>query len=184
MPQFWMIWGMFVLTAAAGLFTIGYYSTFGKEQPWAADQFFSQVGAWAALFNGLGRVVWGKLSDNIGYKNVIFINFGIQALLMITFAFVGVNQVLFFIWVCLIYFCFGGNFSLYPTATTDLFGAKNLGPNYGLVFTAYGIAGVSGPLLTPVLKDAGVGPAGIFITMGIMSIVALGINYLLKPPKK
>ncbi|MHA1744446.1 MAG: L-lactate MFS transporter [Promethearchaeota archaeon] len=183
-PQFWMLWGMFALTAAAGLFTIGYYSTFGKTATtWEGDLFLSQVGAWAALFNGLGRVVWGKLSDMIGYKKVIFINFGIQAALMVTFAFTLESQALFFIWVCLIYFSFGGNFSLYPTATTDLFGAKNLGPNYGVIFTAYGIAGVTGALLAKPLGNL-FGPIGLFITMGIFSIIALVLNYLLKPVEK
>jgi OFA family oxalate/formate antiporter-like MFS transporter len=41
-------------------------------------------------------------------------------------------------------FNFGGNFALFPSATADLFGAKNLGANYGWVFTSYGIAGVVG----------------------------------------
>jgi OFA family oxalate/formate antiporter-like MFS transporter len=45
---------------------------------------------------------------------------------------------------CIVGFNFGGNFALFPSATGDLFGAKNLGANYGWVFTSYGIAGVVG----------------------------------------
>lgn len=182
LPQFWMLWLMFVLTAASGLFTIGYYKTFGSSATWADDLFLSQVGAWAALFNGLGRVVWGKLSDNFGYKKMIYGLAGIQAILMVTFALTINSKILFFIWVCLIYFCFGGNFSLYPTATTDLFGAKNLGPNYGVIFTAYGIAGVSGALLAKPLGDL-FGVWGLFITMGIFSAGSIAVAYFLKPPK-
>ena len=70
--------------------------------------------------------------------------FAVQAVLMFTFAFADASKGMFLVWVCAIYFCFGGNFSLYPTATTDNFGPKYLGPNYGIVFTAYGIAGVMG----------------------------------------
>jgi OFA family oxalate/formate antiporter-like MFS transporter len=33
---------------------------------------------------------------------------------------------------------------LFPSATADLFGAKNLGANYGWLFTSYGIAGLVG----------------------------------------
>jgi OFA family oxalate/formate antiporter-like MFS transporter len=41
-------------------------------------------------------------------------------------------------------FNYGGAFALFPAATADLFGAKNLGANYGWVFTSYGVAGVVG----------------------------------------
>ncbi|MHA1776629.1 MAG: L-lactate MFS transporter [Promethearchaeota archaeon] len=182
LPQFWILWGMFVLTAAAGLFTIGYYSTFGKDATWSSDVFLSSVGSWAALFNGLGRIVWGKLADIMGYKKVHLITFGFQSVLMLTFALSINSQVMFFIWVCLIYFCFGGNFSLYPTGTADLFGAKNLGPNYGVIFTAYGIAGVTGAVLAKPLGSA-LGPWGLFVTMGILGIIALVLNFILKPIK-
>ncbi len=183
LPQFWILWGMFVLTAASGLFTIGYYKTFGNTADWADDTFLSLVGSMAALFNGLGRVVWGKLADTFGYKKMLFGMALFQGILMITFAITIESKFAFLIWVCLIYFCFGGNFSLYPTATTDLFGPKNLGPNYGVIFTAYGIAGVSGALLAKPLGNA-FGVWGLFISMGIFSIGAIFLNKLLKPPKK
>jgi OFA family oxalate/formate antiporter-like MFS transporter len=41
-------------------------------------------------------------------------------------------------------FNYGGAFALFPSATADFFGARNLGANYGWVFTSYGIAGVVG----------------------------------------
>lgn len=174
---------MFVLTAAAGLFTIGYYSTFGGTASWTSDVFLSSVGSWAALFNGLGRIVAGKLSDVVGYKKTHLITFGFQTVLMATFALTINSKAMFFIWVCLIYFCFGGNFSIYPTGTADLFGAKNLGPNYGVIFTAYGIAGVTGALLAKLLGNL-FGPWGLFVTMAIFGVFALVLNILLKPVKK
>ncbi len=182
LPQFWMLWSMFILTAASGLFIVGYYKTFGKTATWSNDLFLSQVGAWAALFNGLGRIVWGKLSDSFGYKKILYCFAGLQTVLMVTFALTIHSQVMFFIWVCLIYFCFGGNFSLYPTATIDLFGAKNLGPNYGVIYTAYGIAGVSGALLTKPIGEI-FGVWGLFITMGVFSVGAIVIAFFLKQPK-
>ena len=180
MPQFWMLWAMFVLSAAAGLFTIGNYKAFGKEFI-DDDLFLALVGSLAALFNGLGRVVWGTLSDKIGYKNSMFAMFGLQSLLMFTFITTSGNSTMFLIWVCLIYFCFGGNFSLYPTATADNFGTKNLGSNYGVVFTAYGIAGISGALLAGTL-GAAIGFSGLFITMGVLGVVAIGVAFMVKPP--
>ncbi len=185
LPQFWMIWLMFILTAAAGLFTIGNYKTFGGNAGNASitDIFLSDVGAYAALFNGLGRIVWGSLADKLKYKKTMIIMFAFQAILMFTFSFTPVNEYMFLIWVCLIYFYFGGNFSLYPTATADTFGSKNLGSNYGIIFTAYGIAGVSGALLAGSL-GALIGPQGLFVTMGILSVLAIVVAYFLNPPTK
>jgi OFA family oxalate/formate antiporter-like MFS transporter len=48
---------------------------------------------------------------------------------------------------------FGGNFALFPSATSDYFGTKNFGMNYGWIFTAYGVAGILGPVVGGVLFD-------------------------------
>ncbi|MEE8340399.1 MAG: MFS transporter [Xanthomonadales bacterium] len=42
----------------------------------------------------------------------------------------------------------------FPAITADYFGNKEVGRNYGWVFTAYGVAGITGPLLAGVFKDA------------------------------
>lgn len=178
---FWMLWLMFVLTATAGLFVIGNYKVFGQDEIGATDVFLSDVGAWAALFNGAGRVVWGTLADKITYKKAMYGMFGFQTVLLFTLSLTASSQAMFFLWVCLIYFCFGGNFSLYPTATADTFGSKNLGPNYGIIFTAYGIAGVSGALLASTLRAA-IGFSGLFIIMAVLSIVAIVVAVFVKPP--
>ena len=38
-------------------------------------------------------------------------------------------------------FAFGGYLALLPSFTADYFGAKNVGANYGIMFTAYGLSG-------------------------------------------
>jgi MFS family permease len=88
----------------------------------------------------------------------------------------------------LIGFNFGGNFALFPAATADYFGNKNVGKNYGWVFTAYGVGGIVGPIMAGMFKDAGAAkgvdawhPA--FIIAGIACLVAAGIGLALKPPK-
>lgn len=50
-------------------------------------------------------------------------------------------------------FTFGGMLSLFPAATGDYFGIKNLGVNYGLVITAWGVGGVFGPLVGGLVRD-------------------------------
>ncbi len=69
-----------------------------------------------------------------------FINFGLAAGLIVGASLIGFN--------------YGGIFALFPAITADYFGDKQVGRNYGWVFTAYGVAGILGPLLAGVFKDS------------------------------
>jgi OFA family oxalate/formate antiporter-like MFS transporter len=109
--------------------------------------------------------------------------FTVQAILMFIYFTTNVNEVYFLIITCAIYFCFGGNFSLFPTATADLFGSKNLGPNYGLVFTAYGVAGFIGAVGVRYLVTIFGSYLILFIVMGLFSVCSAVLAFILKPPK-
>lgn len=190
LPQFWYLWLMFVLSAISGLMIIGSYASFAKSID-ASEEFiyvigtvdFVLVGSLAALFNGAGRIIWGQLADFITYKKAMFLMFITQAVLMFIYFTTNLNVIYFLILTCAIFFCFGGNFSLFPTATSDLFGTKNLGPNYGIVFTAYGIAGFIGATMVNAFVSLFGSYLILFIVMGIMSIGATILAVLIKPPK-
>lgn len=181
LPQFWMLWATFILSAISGLMVIGSYAAFIQAYS-VVD--FVLIGSLAALFNGLGRIVWGKLADLISYKKAMLLMFSTQAILLFIYFTTNVNDIYFLIMTCAIYFCFGGNFSLFPTATADLFGTKNLGPNYGMVFTAYGIAGFIGAVGVNLFVTIFGSYLLLFIVMGIMSIGATLLAYLIKPPSR
>ncbi|MHA1986348.1 MAG: L-lactate MFS transporter [Promethearchaeota archaeon] len=188
-PQFWMLWAAFALSAISGLMVIGSYSAFAKTELSPSvflyvigTSDFVLIGSLAALFNGLGRIVWGKMADILTYKKAMLIMFLTQAVLLFIYFTTNFNEVYFLILTCAIFFCFGGNFSLFPTATSDLFGSKNLGPNYGIVFTAYGIAGFVGAVGVNLLVTIFGSYLVLFIVMGIMSIGSAVLAYLIKPP--
>jgi OFA family oxalate/formate antiporter-like MFS transporter len=61
---------------------------------------------------------------------------------------------------------------------------KNLGPNYGMVFTAYGIAGFLGGAMTLPIVAAFGSYLTLFIVMGVMSLGAALLAYLIKPPSR
>lgn len=185
LPQFWMLWGMFVLSAISGLMVIGSFAAFSRSDPTyvisTAD--FVLIGSLAALFNGAGRIAWGKFADFLNYKKAMIIMFMVQAILMLIYFSTNINAIYFLIITCAIFFCFGGNFSLFPTATADLFGSKNLGENYGIVFTAYGVAGFIGAVGVNILVMVFGNYLLLFIVMGIMSIIAAALALIIKPPK-
>jgi len=189
-PQFWYLWLMFILSAISGLMVIGSYASFAKSVD-ASDNFiyvigvsdFVLIGSLAALFNGLGRIAWGKMADILNYKKAMLLMFSIQSVLMFLYFTTNIDVIYFTIITCAIYFCFGGNFSLFPTATTDLFGAKYLGANYGIVFTAYGIAGFIGATMVNTFVTLFGGYLVLFIIMGCMSVGAAILTFIIQPPK-
>jgi OFA family oxalate/formate antiporter-like MFS transporter len=95
----------------------------------------------------------------------------------------GGNQYLLYIGAAVIGFNFGGNFSLFPTMTADLFGTKNVGLNYGWVFTAYGLGGIIGPIMAGIMRDRLQNWLAAFVISGIACLVAAVIAMILKPPK-
>ncbi len=181
LPQFWMLWATFILSAMSGLMVIGSFSRF-IESYLIVD--FVLIGSLAALFNGLGRIAWGKFADTITYKKAMLVMFSIQAILMFIYFSTNDSEIYFLIITCAIYFCFGGNFSLFPTATADLFGSKNLGPNYGIVFTAYGVAGFIGAVGVNLFVSIFGSYLVLFIVMGVMSVGSAILAFAIKPPKQ
>lgn len=191
LPQFWMLWATFILSAISGLMVIGSYASFAKTVD-TGDNFiyiigtadFVLIGSLAALFNGAGRIFWGKMADLITYKKAMLLMFVIQSILMFIYFTTNIDAIYFLIITCTIYFCFGGNFSLFPTATTDLFGSKNLSSNYGVLFTAYGIAGFIGAVGVNLFVTAFGSYLILFIVMAFMSVGAAILAYVIKPPTR
>jgi MFS transporter, OFA family, oxalate/formate antiporter len=186
-PSFWATWSIFIFSGMAGLMVIGCIELFGIDalkttgiSIAACSAAAGTAMAWYAIFNGMGRIAWGKISDSIGVKKAVFFMVLIQAILMLTFFSAGRNFWMLTIYASLIGFNFGGNFALFPVMTAKLFGTKNVASNYPFVFTAYGIAGIAGPLVGGFVRNntgsflMAFIPAGIACLVGAM--IALTIN--------
>jgi MFS family permease len=204
-----MIFITFVFSALAGLMVIYCIKLFGIDAlTYAklgsldkANPDFLTTSSWAsniagtamavyAILNGLGRIIWGTLSDLLGRKLSIFLMCLLQGIIMLFLYYLGASPIGFIIAASIIGFNFGGNFALFPAATADFFGNKTVGRNYGLVFFAYGIAGIAGPQIAGLFKDAAKGattPAAWstpFIIAGIACILGAVIIMMAKAPKK
>jgi OFA family oxalate/formate antiporter-like MFS transporter len=191
LPQTYLLIGAYLLSAMCGLIVIGSFASFATSLD-SNENFlyvigtvdFVLVGSLAALFNGAGRIVWGKVADILDFRKAMIIMFLIQAFLCFIYFATNVNQIFFLLITCLIFFCFGGNLSLFPTATSDLYGKENLSSNYGLIFWGYGIAGFIGAVATNQIVTIFGSYLLLFIVMGIMSIGAAVLAFLIKAPKK
>ncbi len=189
--QFYLIFFTFVVSAGAGLMSIGLMKLYPMEALQAAGLTKLEAGAIAgtamavffSIANGLGRILWGILSDKIGRKTSIITMTAIQGITVILFTYMAGNEILLYIGATLIGFNFGGNFALFPTITADTFGAKNVGQNYPFVFLAYGVGGIVGPILGGMMGDLGNFSLAFTIT-GAAVLVGTALMILVKAPQK
>lgn len=178
-PAFYLLWSMFFSGAMAGLMVIGILKPFVNEQvlgagisPTEAAAIGAAAVGYLAILNALGRVAWGFVSDRVGRTTAFIMMFSIQAVTMFVLGSLSGPAALT-IAAALVGFNFGGNFALFPSATADLFGEKNMGANYGWVFTAYGIAGVVGVAAGNAAKVVTGSYTAAFILAGVLCVFAV-----------
>jgi OFA family oxalate/formate antiporter-like MFS transporter len=177
--QFYQLWLLMVLCASAGLMIITQVAVIAKDQ---ADWKLGYLPiATLAIFNTFGRLLAGVLSDKIGRTRTMVIAFLLQAANMLAFSHYNTPELVVF-GAGFTGLCYGTIFTLMPATTADFYGLRNLGVNYGLVFTAFGVAGVVGPLLGAKIRDHfGSYQYAFFISAGMLVLGAL-LAMLTKPP--
>jgi OFA family oxalate/formate antiporter-like MFS transporter len=190
-PQYYLILLTFAFGASAGLMSIGLMKLWpmhalqskGVPVEIASAAATLAMAVFFALCNGLGRILWGTISDKIGRKLSIIIMMATQGIFVFLFQWMASTEVTLYIFAMLIGFNFGGNFALFPTMTADTFGPKHIGQNYGWVFLAYALGGIFGPILGGKLGDLGNFPLA-FTICGILCLIAVGTIAFVRPPRK
>lgn len=149
--EFILLWIMFASGALGGLMIIGHLSKIVSLQL-GKNLGFTLV-ALTAISNAGGRPVSGMLSDKIGRAKTMLLLSASQGLIfLIMNRFDSFYALLF--GAAVVTFTYGSSFSVYPSAISDLFGKKNFGVNYGILFSAWGFGGVAGPILAGRIADA------------------------------
>ncbi|HQP32254.1 MAG TPA: MFS transporter, partial [Deltaproteobacteria bacterium] len=194
-PQWWMLWGMLFLNVSAGLGLISQLSPLAQDyyrplvtdpnilnNPEALTKTLAAAGGTvvsiSAIFNGLGRLFWARVSDvkSIGRRGVFGFMFASQAVIYILVA-MGIlsNYWIFMIAACYLLACYGGGFATMPAFAADNFGPGYIGKVYGFMLTAWAAAGIVGPLVFAQFKSQ-----ALFIAAALL-IAGLVIAVLFKP---
>ncbi len=198
---------MYALAAAAGLMVISFAKTFldsFKFNALAANQGLGWISVipvvgfnpftgkaaelsaalvgWLSLWNALGRMLLGWVSDRIGRKNTMIINFAAIAAVMVITPFIVNSAWLILLAYLVIGVTYGGNLSLFPATNADWFGTKFVGVNYGIIFLGWGLAGVVGPLVGNFGVQALGGYTAGFIVTAVFGVAAAVMAYVLQRP--
>ncbi len=188
-PQFYLIFLTFTVSAGAGLMSIGLMKLYPMEALQQAGYTAVEASAIAgtamavffSLANGIGRIIWGTLSDIIGRRRSVATMTLIQSIVLFSFTSMAGNEYLLYFGAMLIGFNFGGNFALFPTLTADVFGNDRIGQNYPFIFLSYGVGGIAGPLLGGILGDMGNFPLAFSICAGACLAGSFCIMIVKKP---
>jgi OFA family oxalate/formate antiporter-like MFS transporter len=171
-PVFYSLFLQYACAATAGLMVIGHIAKIVATQSGNTIQSGFVFVAVLAIFNALGRIIAGLVSDIIGRVTAMAMVFTMQCLVMFSFQHF-TNMVSLLVGTALVGFNYGACLSLFPATAADLWGTKHLGVNYGILFLAWGVGGVFGPLLAGAAADAsGTYASAYHIAAGMLALAS------------
>ena len=154
--QFGALWWIFFINITCGIGLLSLASPMAQETigmtPAAAASLVGIIG----IFNGGGRIAWSTISDYFGRAQTYILFFIIQIIAFYVLAETN-NALTFQVLILLIITCYGGGFACIPAYLADLYGIRQLSTIHGRILTAWGLAGIAGPMLVSYFHEAGYG---------------------------
>jgi MFS family permease len=180
--SFYVLWATYTIGCLAGLMAIGIASPVGTEVAKLDTTMAALAVSLFAVFNGLGRPVFGAITDKLGPKHAAMLSFTLIFAASLSMSLFGQdNAMLYLAAFCILWMCLGGWLAMAPTSTGIFFGKKYYAQNYGIVYTAYGAGAILGTLISGNIKDITGSYLDAFpIVAGLallgMIIAAIGLN--------
>jgi OFA family oxalate/formate antiporter-like MFS transporter len=181
-PTAYLMWVAYALGSLAGLMVISQLVPFAKSMKIPTEALQTLTLIVGATGNASGRILSGWMSDALGRLNVLRLMIGISAVAMPLLYLTGSNVTMLYLMVFIVYWCYGTQLSVNASTTSDFWGTKNAGINYGLLFTAWGVAGYIGPKIGGKLFDRFKDYKFAFYTAAVLAAVALVCELLAKRP--
>jgi MFS family permease len=152
--SFYALWTTFVIGTIIGLMAIAISGPVAEELINLNSRTASIYVSLFAIFNGIGRPIFGALTDKLKAKKTAIISFSL--IILASFLMIinnSASPVLYFISFAIFWLNLGGWLAIAPAATSYFFGKKNYSKNYGYLFTAYGFGAVIGNLFSGSIRD-------------------------------
>lgn len=162
----------------SGLYLIGIVKDIGVSMAGLNVATAANAVVLVAIFNTLGRIVLGALSDRVGRMNVVSVALAVTAMAVIVLSYVELSYGIFFACVAAIAFCFGGNITVFPAIVADFFGLKNSSQNYGVIYQGFGLGALSATFISSTFG----GFAPTFKLIAVLCIISLVVTMTLKAP--
>ena len=179
--QWYALWALLFLNTSAGISIISQAAPMAQEITGVTAAVAAGLVGIISIANGAGRFLWAWFSDLIGRRWVFLSMFLIQAILFFTLP--RITAFPTFTAMCFaILLCYGGGFGTMPAFAADYFGAENVGSIYGLMLTAWGFAGVFGPMLIASIRQSTGRYSHALTVIAIVMLCSAVIPLLVRPP--
>jgi MFS transporter, OFA family, oxalate/formate antiporter len=176
--QFYLLWFTYAFGAAAGLMIIANITSIAAEQANILEGAYLIVTL--SIFNSAGRLVSGLLSDKIGALKTLAIALGLQTINMLLFC-QFVSSPTLMVGAALAGVGYGTLLAVFPSIMADLYGLKNFGANYGVLYTAWGIGGFIGPILAAISVDWYGSYSIAYLICAVLVSIATVLTFKVKP---
>ena len=146
-PEFYFLYTMFFFACAGGLIGSANLSQIAKSLHVSDAKIFGLALVpltltFTSLCNAGSRILWGSVSDRLGREYTMFLTFGVEAILVFLVTRIAGTPIVFLALFSLVFLFWGEVFSLFSATTGDIFGPKYASANYGMVYTAKGLASI------------------------------------------
>jgi len=181
--QWYALWAMLFLNTSAGISIISQAAPMAQEITRVTALVAAGMVSIISIGNGTGRFLWAWLSDASGRRAVFFSMFLVQAVVFWLMPHVtgfGLFTTLAFI----VLLCYGGGFGTMPAFATDYFGPTNVGSIYGLMLTAWGFAGVLGPMLIARIRQSTGHYSQALNVIAVIVLASAVLPLITRPPKE
>jgi len=171
--QWWTLWLILFLNVSAGISLISQQAPLFQELAGVSAAVAAGMVGIVSIGNAVGRIFWAWLSDLITRRATFVVMFILQVVLFWVLPDLSSSATLTVVAFAIL-MCYGGGFGTMPATAADSFGAKNVGPIYGLMLTAWGLASVFGPLMMAEMRQTtGSYRGALHIIAAVMAISTL-----------
>src|SRR5438270_1422969 len=180
--QWYALWALLFLNTCAGIAIISQAAPMAQEITGVTAATAATLVGIISIANGSGRFLWAWFSDLIGRRWVFLLMFAIQAIVF--WVMPRIHSFSPFTILCfIVLLCYGGGFGTMPAFAADYFGARDVGSIYGLMLTAWGFAGVFGPMLIANIRQTtGRYSEALSIIAAVMAVSAI-VPLIVRPPR-
>lgn len=179
-PVFYIMLLLLTSGAFSGMMVISQASAVAQNMIGMSAIAASAAVSILALFNAVGRIMAGYISDKIGRSNTLMTACILSIVGMLCLYMSGTGSTTtFYIGISIVGVSFGSFMGVYPGFTADQFGARNNSVNYGIMFIGFALAGYFGPqIMRNVYQSSGAYQNAFLIACGLSAAgVVLSILY-------
>jgi len=178
--KFYMLFFMFLCSVSIGQMVIANISGIVTLQANITDpSVLAALVAFMAVVNTGGRIIGGIVSDRIGWANTLIIVFALHFFNMLGFGFYNSLATLI-VGITFAGMCFGATLSVYPAITVDQYGLKNYSSNYGVMYMAFGFAGIAAPAIASHFFDLDGNFNTVYIICAVGMVLMMLTNLLVR----